>query len=321
MLSTFSLDAVPAPERGTALEASFAAYALPITTRFTQVGDVSARFSAGSVGSARLERFDVRGVSGSAIREVTDSDSAVEPTITLHSLDRGGLAVHHAGRTSRLRPGAVLLSSTESPLAMMQQSESAMSTITIPVADAHLSRAATLVSLNRPFADTDPVASTASSLLRRLTRDIAAAPDQPWEVLEATLVALVRALVLLGASSARDARRPLAETLTERVLHYIDDHALVASLDASTIAAAHGISTRYLYVILRARDISLGDHIRTLRLRHAARLLRDPSRADLSIAEIAYRSGFADHAHFSRTFRRHHQVSPSEWKHAADGDR
>jgi AraC-like DNA-binding protein len=317
MLSTFSLDAVPESDRASALEASFAGYLLPISTRFVQQGTVSARFAAGSVGRARLERFDVRGASGTAVRAVTSSDSAVEPTITMHALDRGDLAIRHAGRISRVRPGSMLLSSTDSPLAMTQRFESAMSTITIPVADARLSRAATLVSLNRPFADTDPVAATALSLLRRLTRSITDAPDQPWEVLEGTLVALIRALVLIGASSARDARGPLSETLGERVLHHIDEHALDPGIDAAGIAAAHGISTRYLYVILRGLDISLGEHVRSIRLSYAAQLLRDPSCSGLSIAEIAYRSGFADHAHFSRTFRQRNQASPSEWRRAA----
>lgn len=317
MLSTFSLDSVPAQDRGRALKAAFAGYQLPISTRFDQAGEISARFAVGPVGRIQLERFDVRGVSGTAVRTATVADSAVEPTITLHALDRGDLTIRHADRISRLRPGGMLLSSTDAPLAMTQRFACAMSTITIPVSDTHLSRAMTLVSLNRPIAETDPVASTALGLLKRLTRSITESPEQKWDVLEGTLVALVRALVLLGAGPDREARLPLAETLTERVLHYIDEHALDERLDASAIAAAHSISTRYLYVILRARGIALREHIRSLRIEYAARLLRDPNCSNLPIAEVAYRSGFADHAHFSRAFRQCYDVAPSEWRHGA----
>lgn len=274
MLATFSLDQIPASERQLALQASFAQYQLPIATRFSNVGDVTARFAAGAVGRVRLERFDVRGVSGTAVRHATDADSAVEPTITLHALERGRLDVQHAERVSSLQAGTLIFSSTDSALAMAQHNESAVSTVTVPLADASLARRATLVSLNRPFSATDPVAATALGLLRQLTSSVTAAPEESWEALEGTLVALIRALVLLGASSARDAARPLAETLTDRVLHYIEENVLDPTLDAHTISAAHGISTRYLYVILRNRDITLGDYIRTLRLQYAARLLR-----------------------------------------------
>jgi AraC-like DNA-binding protein len=317
MLSTFSLDAVPASERREALQASFASYALPITTRFSQVDDVSARFAAGSVGRVRLERFDVRGVSGTAIRRATTADSAVEPTITLHALERGHLDIRHAGRISTIRAGTLMLSSTDSPLAMHQHNECAMSTITVPLVDARLSQQTASVSVSRAFAATDPVASTAVGLLRQLTSTITDDPGQSWEVLEGTLIALIRALVVIGASSERDATGSLSETLTDRVLRYVQEHVLEPSLDADMIAAAHGISTRYLYVILRNRDLALGEHIRSLRLQYAARLLRDPLARRTSIADIAHRAGFADHAHFSRSFRRAYDIAPSEWRNDA----
>lgn len=38
---------------------------------------------------------------------------------------------------------------------------------------------------------------------------------------------------------------------------------------------------------------------------------------DASLTEVAQACGFADSAHFSKTFRRHHEVSPSEWRRLA----
>lgn len=46
----------------------------------------------------------------------------------------------------------------------------------------------------------------------------------------------------------------------------------------------------------------------------AARLLRDPVGRGMTIADIAYRAGFADHAHFSRSFRSAYDTAPSDWR-------
>jgi len=54
------------------------------------------------------------------------------------------------------------------------------------------------------------------------------------------------------------------------------------------------------------------------RLRHAARLLADDTRA---ITDVAYDVGFGDLANFVRTFHRAAGVSPRAFRQAAKGDR
>ena len=55
-------------------------------------------------------------------------------------------------------------------------------------------------------------------------------------------------------------------------------------------------------------------YLEWLRIENAKKLL-DPSQgADMHIAEAAYLSGFYDPLYFSRVFRQHTGVSPSEWR-------
>jgi AraC-like DNA-binding protein len=96
-------------------------------------------------------------------------------------------------------------------------------------------------------------------------------------------------------------------------MEYVRLHLFDHGLSAARIAHAHGISVRYLYLILARERLSLGDWIREQRAQGAARLLMD-SPYDLSIADIAHRTGYADQAHFSRSFRRWYGTSPREWR-------
>lgn len=52
------------------------------------------------------------------------------------------------------------------------------------------------------------------------------------------------------------------------------------------------------------------EYLTKLRLDHAAQLLRYEG---VSVAEAAFRSGFYDQLYFSRLFRRHMGISPSQW--------
>ncbi|MDX1661338.1 MAG: AraC family transcriptional regulator [Gemmatimonadota bacterium] len=78
------------------------------------------------------------------------------------------------------------------------------------------------------------------------------------------------------------------------------------------IASEAGVSREHLArTFRRCHGLSLGAYVRKIRLLEAARLLREDDRP---VAAIAARCGFADHSHLGRTFRRHFQRTPSEYR-------
>jgi AraC-like DNA-binding protein len=100
-----------------------------------------------------------------------------------------------------------------------------------------------------------------------------------------------------------------------RVLEYIrsltaDGNPATATLDE--LAAVADLSK---YHFLRQFDqvvgMTPGAYLRTLRLCHAARMLRTTQKP---IAQIAHASGFADHPSFSRAFARHMGMTPREYQ-------
>lgn len=123
---------------------------------------------------------------------------------------------------------------------------------------------------------------------------------------------MVRDRIGVRASSADE---PAA--LGERLVAYLHEHPDRAELTAKRIAAVHGISERYVYVVLGRMGVSLGGWIRERRLLMAAEALADADAGDVTISTIAHRWGFADHPHFCREFKRRFGVSPSEWRRGA----
>ena len=82
---------------------------------------------------------------------------------------------------------------------------------------------------------------------------------------------------------------------------------------APEIAAALGISRSYLdHLFVHETGHSIGKEILAQRLREVKRLLADP---DLSIAAIAFQTGFCNAGHLSNTFRRAEGLSPRAWRH------
>lgn len=71
------------------------------------------------------------------------------------------------------------------------------------------------------------------------------------------------------------------------------------------VAAEAGISVRYLQKIFAARGTTFGHFLKSLRLDHAAQLLRQQTsyKTSLPLTEVAYACGYRDYAHFARNFR------------------
>ncbi|HEY1076858.1 MAG TPA: AraC family transcriptional regulator [Fontimonas sp.] len=127
------------------------------------------------------------------------------------------------------------------------------------------------------------------------------------------------ALNVLGAAikdhaAAVPQRQSLAEKRLQDVLRYIETHLSDPKLSIATVAKACGISSRYLFLLLKLRGTLFSELIWDKRLQLAAQWLATSKPGDAAISEIAYRVGFKSPAHFSRMFKREFKLSPRQYR-------
>ncbi len=85
-----------------------------------------------------------------------------------------------------------------------------------------------------------------------------------------------------------------------------------ADLSIQQVAAAHGVSARYVQKLFEQQGTTFTEFVLGERLAHAHRLLRDPGQAALPISAIALEAGFNDLSYFNRRFRQRYGCRPSD---------
>ncbi|MBB3034851.1 helix-turn-helix domain-containing protein [Alteriqipengyuania lutimaris] len=136
-----------------------------------------------------------------------------------------------------------------------------------------------------------------AGLLRELPKALAQSAPEPIDVAKLLRAAIAAAVhetePLVGAGSD--------EAMTRRAKQYIADH-LSDAIDVRSICTGLGVSRSRLYRAFHD-EAGVAGYIQRLRLTRMHRALSDPQEKR-SISELAHDHGYADSAHFSRSFRR-----------------
>ena len=97
----------------------------------------------------------------------------------------------------------------------------------------------------------------------------------------------------------------------------IDQSLSEPGLTPLSLAKQLNISVRQLYRLFEEQGDSVCRFIQRSRLKRSAADLSNPRLRNESITDIAFRWGFTDSAHFSRTFKKHFEQSPREYRASA----
>lgn len=109
------------------------------------------------------------------------------------------------------------------------------------------------------------------------------------------------------------------ELLLQKIMNVINDNISSPDFSVERLATEVGLSRVHLHRKLKElTNLSARDFIKSIRMRQAARLLREKK---LSVAEVAYATGFANPSHFSNSFKEMYGVPPTAYVHntAASG--
>ncbi|MFF1633862.1 helix-turn-helix transcriptional regulator [Leifsonia sp. NPDC058248] len=306
-----SLFDVPPRERAEALTSWFRGGAAPAEFRVRQDRGLDGHFGAGRIGELGVAELLIDGADSSLHRRAKPGGSDLE-LLLFDRTDAGRNAVHQNGQQVSLPPARMVLTSTRFDLEAHQWESSHRYSIVIPYRTLGLPEELVDSLLASQLQIDEALSSTVSGFLMRVVHQ-SIRGDPAMALFSTPIVDMARSVISAAAGDAARETEPHAGTLFPRIMEYVRLHLFDHGLSPARIAHAHGISVRYLYLILARESLSLGDWIREQRAQCAARLLMD-SPYDLSIADIAHRTGYADQAHFSRSFRRWYGTSPREWR-------
>jgi AraC-like DNA-binding protein len=154
------------------------------------------------------------------------------------------------------------------------------------------------------------IAGLAASYANSLCKEGGALSNEVAYGLSRTTSELLSLLFGSAQPSALPDETAVRAALRRRCQAYIDARWADSQLDPRSIAAALGISVRYLHRCFEASETSVMEYLRAQRLRRCYADLSNPSWDRFPIMEIALRNGFRNVCHFNEAFRAQFGVAP-----------
>ena len=225
---------------------------------------------------------------------------------------RGGLWFRQSGREVVVDPASICLIDGGLPFELHQPGDVDVHVARVPRAELE-TRLPDLDGLTcRGIPAARGLASVASQLISSLSREARHLDGHEVRTLSSQAVDLLaislRSTCLGGASRESSVR----SALYLRARKVVAANFANAALDPSAVAAASGVSLRYLQALFAANDTTVGAVIRDRRLDAAREALTSPVGPRRTVAEIAHAVGFVSAAHFSRAYRARFGRPPTE---------
>jgi acetamidase/formamidase/AraC-like DNA-binding protein len=159
------------------------------------------------------------------------------------------------------------------------------------------------------------LADVFSRMLDATARTLETLSDVEWAAVAQSLVDLLLTFAHQLAGPASDVGNTATQAaILHRICQTIERQLDDPELAPARVAQAEGISERYLQKLFEGVGDNFTHYVRERRLQRAWADLSNPAEAHRSISEIAYRYGFGDSAHFSRTFRHRFGLPPREFR-------
>ncbi|WP_232280997.1 helix-turn-helix domain-containing protein [Novosphingobium nitrogenifigens] len=223
------------------------------------------------------------------------------------------------GVDTGVRPGMILCGITRNPARLVLDGRHVMLFVNVP----RFVIAPRLLAQNQSPLLVIPgegvLATVAYGLLagaaRALEAPLADLAPAGFGPVDTALVEFLAALIAeAGGPQARGGGEGARAALLQRILQRMEVLLGDPDLSLAGLAADAGISPRYLRRLFAGQDLNFAATLKARRLERCRADLVSPLHAQLSISEIAFRWGFNDAAHFSRSFNERFGLSPRAWR-------
>ncbi|WP_312934080.1 transcriptional regulator FeaR [Pseudomonas sp.] len=143
--------------------------------------------------------------------------------------------------------------------------------------------------------------------------------DAQGEALRSAFIALLDPGLERSSAGGCNASVLSGTQLRGYVQQVIDESLPQPGLTPANLASRLKISVRHLYRLFEEEGDSVCRYIQRARLTRSAEDLANPFHRSESITSIAYKWGFTDSAHFSRSFKKQFERSPKDYRAQALG--
>jgi len=154
----------------------------------------------------------------------------------------------------------------------------------------------------------------AAAFLAMLPNHVAGLSPATEEIVENQALDLIAVSLAMGTAGRTPRVSSARSIILMKVRTAIDARLTDPALNSETVAAAAGVSRRYVNAVLAEERTSITHFIQSRRLERCRIALEDPLQTHRTVSEIAYGWGFCDMTHFGRKFRAAYGVSPREYR-------
>ncbi len=308
-VESWTSDGLPRPEAISQWREWAASTIAPLEVEVFDPGAFAARWTSHGIGQLRLlhlhapaQRVTHTGIEGSAGRAA--------PTIQLVYVRHGSLKTNMQGRRFTVEPGQFVLVDNTKFYQMEMATPHEVLDLMMPQAwlEKHLPDPDALVA--QAISARDGWGAPLGALLETMADGLDTAPLPRPLIAEqvGSLLALATGFHDPGESTRHRGQ------LARRILRRIESDYADPDLGPEKVAEDCGISKRYLQTLLAGSGTSFVQELNAMRLDRAGDMLIDPRAKCLSVADIAYRTGFLDPGYFTRLFRKRFGITPSQWR-------
>lgn len=232
----------------------------------------------------------------------------------------GGVILEQDGREAALEPGDMTLLDPRSPYAGRFYADSSMLVLKVPRHLLEVRVGKTREMTARAIKARAAESRLTSAFLAMLPAHAEGLGRATEEIVKNQALDLI-AMTLGEASGGRKTGTSSARSLVLMSVRVAIEARLTdPALDASTVAAAAGVSIRYANAVLAEEGLSISRLIQERRLARCRTAFEDPLQTHRTVSEIAYGWGFSDMTHFGRRFRAAFGLLPNEYRKAHRGD-
>ncbi|MCP5214546.1 MAG: helix-turn-helix domain-containing protein [Pseudomonadales bacterium] len=224
------------------------------------------------------------------------------------------------GQEAHLKPGDFTLCNSKFPYSVLFNKPIEMLVLRIPGSILHQYFSGSEQDIiGRKISGDEQLGAAIYSLLVRLwqNKQHIDTPQQNINICKSVLSLLATQLQMISPTG-NAAESSVRASHMQRIKMYIEHHLADPMLSPATIANSNGVSPRYLRLLFEKEGLTCSRYVINRRLEEVARNLANPSADHMKIIEIAYRWGFSNPSHFSRTFKEHFLCAPQDYRSMKD---